>query len=133
MAQRLSGRSLRRIALATVGAVFAVVVPAAAAMAPAHGAPSYRLTLTPETPGRVYVARLDRSVDGGRSWRGAGDQRLAFAFVGEGAVAAISGSRASGGMTCQTSGAGTCTVTVDSPGDSSLTVVYEKLTATAAV
>ena len=131
MGHRLSGRRLRRLALAAVGAVFAVVLPAAAAMAPAHGAPSYRLTLVPESPGRVFTARLERSLDGEHSWRGAGEQTLTFAFVGEGAVTAISGSR--GGMTCSTSTAGTCTVTVDSPGDSSLTVVFEQLTATTAV
>jgi hypothetical protein len=131
MAQRLSARSLRRIALATVGAVLAVVLPAGAAMAPAQGATSYRLTLTPESPERVFTARLERSVDGGHSWRGAADQTLTFAFVGEGAVTSISGSE--GGMKCATSAAGTCTVTVDSPGDSSLTVVFEELTATAAV
>jgi hypothetical protein len=133
MRQRLSGRRLRRIALASAGAVLAVVLPAGAVMAPSHSAPSYRLALTPDAPeaGQVFTARLDRSDNGGRSWTGAAGQPLTFAFVGEGAVTAISGSR--GGMKCTTSAAGTCTVTVDSPGDSLLTASFDDLTATAPV
>jgi len=135
MGRMPSGRKLRCMALAAAGAVLAVVLPAGAAMAPAPSeAPaSYRLTLAPDSPeaGRVFTARLDRSVDDGRSWTGAGGEVLTFAFVGEGTVTDISPSRR--GMSCTTSAAGTCTVTVDSPGDSSLTVVFEDLTATAPV
>jgi hypothetical protein len=133
MGQVPSGRKLRCMALAAVGAVLAVVLPAGAAMAPNNAAPSYRLTLTPDPQGagRVFTAQLDRSVDEGRSWTGAGGEVLTFAFVGEGTVTAISPSRR--GMSCTTSDAGTCTVTIDSPGDSSLTVVFEDLTASAPV
>ncbi len=135
MGQMPSVRKLRWMALAAVGAVFAVVVPAGAAVAPraADSPASYQLTLAPDSAdaGRVFTAQLDRSVDGGRSWTGAGGEVLTFAFVGEGTVTDISPSRR--GLSCTTSPSGTCTVTVKSPGDSSLTVVFEDLTATAPV
>jgi hypothetical protein len=134
MGHRLSGRRLRRLALAAVGlgAVVAVVLPASASMAPAQSTPSsYRLTLAPDDPGHVFTAELDRSVDGGRSWKGASGETLTFAFVGEGAVTAISG--AGRGLSCTTSAAGTCTVTVESPGDSLLSASFEDLTANAPV
>ncbi len=133
MGQLPSGRKLRWMSLAAVGAAFAVMLPAGAAMAPADRAPSYRLTLAPDSSeaGRVFTAQLDRSVDGGHSWTGASGETLTFAFVGEGTVTAISPSRR--GMSCVTSTVGTCTVTVKSPGDSSLTVTFEDLTATAPV
>jgi hypothetical protein len=126
---------LRRLAPMVALAAVVAVVPAGAAEAPA--APRYRLSLTAAMPapasggGREFVARLETSPDGGRTWAGAGGKAVVFAFVGEGAVISIS-DRA-GGMACVTGPAGTCMVTVDSPGDSSLTAVFGDASATAPV
>jgi hypothetical protein len=114
-----------------VCAAAVAVVPAGAAEAP--GAARSRLSIAREAsaPASTFTARLETSLDEGRTWAGAAGEVLTFAFVGEGAVTAISDP--AGGMACTTSSAGTCTITVESPGDSSLTVVFAGQTATATV
>ena len=128
MGRVLARWALRRVAPMVVCAAVVAVVPAGAAEAP--GLARYRLSISQEEPA-TFTAHLESSVDGGRTWAGAAGETLTFAFVGEGTVTAIS-DRASG-MACTTSPAGTCMVTLDSPGDSSLTVVFADQTATAVV
>lgn len=139
----LSVRLIRRVApvlvAATTFAALVAAVPAEANVSPSPAgqseqAPSYRLSIEPASPAGLaageyaFTAVLDASDDAG--YEPAAGETITFAFVGEGHVVAITDG-ALGDLSCTTSAAGQCTVTVASgdPAGSGLTAVAHGLSA----
>jgi hypothetical protein len=127
-------------ALAIAPAVAATGEPAGAAGV-AGGETVHRLALVPEAANpagsdSTFTATLERSGDGGDTWRPAAGEEMSFAYVTDGAglVTAVNGGPI-GSMTCAADRAGHCTITVRSelPGDSVVAVSAGVLRASARV